>query len=315
MQVHIRLSLRNSLAGAVALLLFAGLTTASAALYPDSIELTSGKTLRGLIVKQTSRDVTIQMPYGEDTIKNEDIVRIRNVDDDEMWFIRVLTPGALPPWRVIANDLRNQDEIKSFQEIPATAVDGGPFKNVPYSSFRANGQLELNIYGDPDNPAGVELGIYGINRSNAKLRKVIRQFLGSYLSSVPEIKALYALDLKKDNAQKVGDLTMEVSQPNSPDSYGAWWLSFYNVKKLDEIRLSDAEYAKLTLPVDDVLDRRGRVKVMEWEAADIRNSPRARKVLEEGRVLFGGFYRDKNGVFRLSDGGKNGTPATPSNQP
>lgn len=313
MQVHICLSLRNSLAGAVALLLFTGLTPASAALYPDSIELTSGKTLRGLIVKQTSRDVTIQMPYGEDTIKNEDIVRIRNVDDDEMWFVRVLTPGSLPPWRVIANDLRNQDEIKSFMEIPATAIDNGAFKNVPYSSFRANGHFELNIYGDPDNPAGVELGIYGLARSNEKVHKVIRQFLGSYLSTVPEIKALYSLDLKKDNTQKVGDLTMEVSLPNSPDSYGAWWLSFYNEKKLNEIRLSDAEYAKLTVPVEDVLDHRGRVKVMEWEAADIRNSPRAAKARAEGRVLFDGFYRDKNGVFRLSDGGKNGTPATPQN--
>lgn len=313
MQVHIRLSLRNSLAGTAALLLFAGLTAASAALYPDSIELTSGKTLRGLIVKQTSSDVTIQMPYGEDTIKNEDIVRIRNVDDDEMWFVRVLTPGSLPPWRVIANDLRNQDEIKNFKEIPATAIDNGAFKNVPYSSFRANGNLEMNIYGDPDDPAGVELGIYGINRSNEKIHKVIRQFLGSYLSSVPEIKALYELDLKKDSIQKVGDLTMEVSLPNAPDSYGAWWLSFYNEKKLNAIRLSDAEYAKLTLPVEDVLDHRGRVKVMEWEAADIRNSPRAQKAKEDGRILFGGFYRDKNGVFRLSDGGKNGTPVTPQN--
>ena len=313
MQVHIRLSLRNSLAGAAALLLFAGANVASASLYPDSIELTSGKTLRGLIVKQTSRDVTIQMPYGEDTIKNEDIVRIRNVDDDEMWFVRVLTPGSLPPWRVIANDLRNQDEIKSFKEIPATAIDNGAFKNVPYSSFRANGQLEMNIYGDPDDPAGVELGIYGIARSSEKAHKVIREFLGSYLSSIPEIKGLYALDLKKDNIQKVGNLTMEVSLPNAPDSYGAWWLSFYNEKKLNEIRLTDAEYAKLTVPVEDVLDRRGRVKVMEWEASDIRNSPRAVKARAEGRVLFDGFYRDKNGVFRLSDGGKSVAPPASQN--
>ncbi len=118
MQVPIRLSLRNSLAGAAALLLFAGAITASAALYPDSIELTSGKTLRGLIVKQTSSDVDDPDALRGDTIKNADIVRIRNVDDDEMWFVRVLTPGSLPPWRVIANDLRNQDEIKSFKEIP-----------------------------------------------------------------------------------------------------------------------------------------------------------------------------------------------------
>ena len=69
--------------------------------------------------------------------------------------------GKLPSWRVIANDLRTHDTIKSLVEIPATVIDNGEFKNVPYKSFRVNNDVELNIYGDPENPAGIELGIYG----------------------------------------------------------------------------------------------------------------------------------------------------------
>lgn len=274
----------------------------SSAMTPDTIQLTSGKTLRGLIVKQTNSGVTIQLPYGEQTIKNEDIVRIRNVDDDEMWFTRVLTPGALPPWRIIANDLRNQDEIKTFQQIPATGVDNGMFKNVPYISFRANQFIELNIYGDPDDPAGIELGIFGSRRSSKETHQILRQFLGSYLTTTDEIRALYSMNQKGD-LRKVGPISIEITPPDAPDAYGAWWISFFNEKKLNKIRLSDAAYAKLTMPVDEVVDKKGQAKILEWETRDVNRSSRAKKERKTGRLFFDGFYRDNEGNFHIFEPG------------
>jgi len=310
MQVHNHVSGRISLALAAALCVFCleASAASSSAMTPDTIQLTSGKTLRGLIVKQTNSGVTIQLPYGEQTVKNEDIVRIRNVDDDEMWFTRVLAPGSLPPWRIIANDLRSQDDIKTFQQIPASAIDNGIFKNVPYISFRANQFYELNIYGDPDDPAAIEIGVYGPMRSSESEHKVLRQFMGSYLTSKAEIKALYDLNPKGD-LKKVGPISLEITPPNAPDAYGAWWISFFNEKKLNAIRLSDAEYNKLTLPVEDVVDKKGKVKMTEWEARDVNRSTRAKK--ERGsRLFFEGFYRDKEGNFHIFDPSKKSPVAT-----
>lgn len=311
MQVHNLLAGRISLALAVALFVFGLEASAatSAAMTPDTIQLTSGKVLRGLIVKQTNSSVTIQLPYGEQTVKTSDIVRIRNVDDDEMWFTRVLSPGTLPPWRIIANDLRNQDNIKSFQQIPATVIDNGVFKNVPYISFRANDFLEMNIYGDPDDPAGIELGAYGPMRSMEETHKLLRQFLGSYLTTVAEIKALYSMNQKGDLKQ-VGPISLEITPPNAPDAYGAWWISFYNEKKLNKIRLSDKEYQKLTLPVEEVVDRKGKAKILEWETRDVNRSTRAKKE-KSGRLFFDGFYRDKEGNFHIFDPNSK-TPTEPA---
>jgi hypothetical protein len=303
MQVHNLVSGRISLAvgAALCVLCWEASAASSAAMTPDTIQLTSGKTLRGLIVRQTNTGVTIQLPYGEQTVKNDEIVRIRNVDDDELWFTRVLAPGSLPPWRIIANDLRSQDDIKTFEQIPATAIDNGIFKNVPYISFRANQFYELNIYGDPDDPAAVEIGVFGPMRSSESEHKILRQFMGSYLTTNDEIKALYSMNPKGD-LKKVGPISIEITPPNAPDAYGAWWISFFNEKKLNEIRLSDAAYNKLTLPVDDVVDKTGKAKLTEWEARDVNRSSRAKE--KGSRLFFEGFYRDKDGNFHIFDPAK-----------
>jgi hypothetical protein len=314
MQVHNLVAGRISLALAVALcaLCLEASAVNSSAMTPDTIQLKSGKVLRGMIVKQTNSGVTIQLPYGEETVKNEDIVRIRNVDDHEMWFTRVLTPGTLPPWRIIANDLRNQDDIKTFQQIPATVIDNGVFKNVPYISFRANDYYELDIYGDPDDPAGIELGVYGPMRSAEATHKVLRQFLGSYLTTLDEIRALYSMNPKGD-LKRVGSITLEITPPNAPDAYGAWWISFYDEKKLDKIRLSDAEYKKLTMPVEDVVDQKGKAKIFEWQARDVNRSARAKKEGKTGRLFFDGFYRDKDGNFHIFEPGDKNPDAPTKN--
>lgn len=44
-------------------------------------------------------------------------------------------------------------------QIPATVIDKGVLRNVPYKSYRA-GDYEVNVYGDPDQPARVEIGVY-----------------------------------------------------------------------------------------------------------------------------------------------------------
>lgn len=266
---------------------------------PDSIILKDGRIIRGLIIKNTRDAVLMQEKYGEHSYPKSEIVRIYDGEDLGIEMTDIHRRGELPPWRVLANDLRTHDSIKSLIEIPATLIDNGVFKNVPYKSFRVNNNIEVNIYGDPENPAGLEIGIYGRHVNNKKLRRTLRSYIAGYLTTREEVAALYSIDLRGGERQ-AGSLTFEITPPNAPDAYGAWWISLYNKKQLDEARLSDEEYALLTRPVHEVMDKRGYlIRGNKWTEAQADLSRRLEAVGNSARVLLRGFYRDKNGNFRL----------------
>jgi hypothetical protein len=265
---------------------------------PDSIILKDGTVVRGLILRNTRDSVLMQQKLKEAEYPKSSIVRINDNADTNALYTDINRKGKLPSWRVIANDLRTHDAIKSLVEIPATVIDVGDFKNVPYKSFRVNNDIELNIYGDPENPAGVELGIYGPRSGKMRLRKILRGYLAGFLTTREEIGALYSLNLDKGITQ-AGDLTLEITPNDAPDAYGAWWVSLYNRKDLERVRLSDAEYGKLVRPVNEVIDKRGRVISGGWSRKDARNSKKINKLGDSAKVLLRGFYRDDNGAFRL----------------
>ena len=265
---------------------------------PDSLVLKNGRTVRGLIINNSRDAVLIQEEFGENSYPKSEIVRIRDEANIGALFTDINRRGDLPAWRVIANDLRTHDEIKSLVEIPATLIDNGEFKNIPYKSFRVNNDVELNIYGDPDDPAGIEMGIYGSKSGNDKMRKVLRAYLTGFLTTRAEVAAMYALNFKGEIRQ-AGDLVLEITPKNAPDAYGAWWISLYNKKKLAAVRLDDAEYARLVRPMSEVIDQKGRVIANGWSDAQMDLSEKIRAAGQNAMVMMRGFYRDKNGDFRL----------------
>jgi hypothetical protein len=265
---------------------------------PDTLHLLDGTVVHGLIVKNSRDSVLIQQATGELDIPKSKIVRIIDNADRNVLYTGMNQKGQLPSWRVIANDLRTHDAVKSLVEIPATVIDVADFKNVPYKSFRVNEDVELNIYGDPENPAGVELGIYGPRSADKKLRKLLRAYLAGFLTTREEIAALYSLGLNQGKTQ-VGNIVLEITPANAFDAYGAWWVSLYNPTALAKVRLSDSEYKRLVRPFNEVIGKKGRVISGGWSRKD---AERSRKVREQGssaRVIMKGFYRDDNGVFRL----------------
>jgi hypothetical protein len=265
---------------------------------PDSLVLKNGRTVRGLIIKNSRDEVLIQEEFEENSYPKSEIVRIRDEANIGTMFTDINRKGDLPAWRVIANDLRTHDEIRSLVEIPATVIDNGEFRNVPYKSFRVNNNVELNIYGDPDDPAGVEMGIYGSRSGNHKLRTVLRAYMAGFLTTRAEIAAMYALDFKGAILQ-AGDITLEITPKDAPDAYGAWWISLYNKRKLADARLDDTAYARLVRPVSEVIDKHGHVISGGWSEKEAGHSEKLHKTGKSARVLLRGFYRDKNGDFRL----------------
>ena len=264
---------------------------------PDTIVLKDGSVFQGVIVQNTSRAVSLQNKYSIHTFPKSEIVRIRDEADLGLEFTKANRPGDLPAWRVMVNDLRNNDAIKSLEQIPATTIDNGIFRNVPYLSFRLNEFIEMNVYGDPDDPASVEFGIYGRHSSNDKARRVLRSFLAGFLSSKQEVGAIYGIPFA-GGKECLGDFCIKITPANAPDAYGAWWISLYNSKKLDAARLDDVAYAKLTRPPGQIVDKSGRVKRNTWSVADIDLSQRLRNAADGTPVLIRGFFRDANGRFR-----------------
>lgn len=264
---------------------------------PDMLVLKDGSVLSGVIVQNTAKAVTIQKKYSLITLSKSEIVRIRDDADLGLEFTKANRPGDLPAWRVIVNDLRNNDAIKSLEQIPATTIDNGVFRNVPYLSFRINEFIEMNVYGDPDDPAGVEFGIYGRSQSNGKLRRVLRTFLAGFLSTREEIGAIYGIPFS-GGKKCLGDFCIEVTPADAPDAYRAWWISLFNPGKLEADRLGDAEYAKLTRPPGQIVDKSGRVKRNTWSVEDLNLSQRLRNAEDGTGVLIRGFYRDAGGRFR-----------------
>lgn len=264
---------------------------------PDSIVLKDGRTVHGLIIKNSVDSILMQEEFGERTYPKSEIVRVLDEPDTATYFTELISKGRLPSWRVIANDLRTHDQIKSVVEIPATTVSVGKFRNVPYLSFLVNRDTELNIYGDPNHPAGVELGIYGSRKSNVKLQKTLRAYFAGFLGSREEVAALYKIGLKEGKAT-AGTLVFEISPPTAADSEGAWWVALYNPKALDAVRLPDARYAALTKPPNEVVGRGGRIISTGWTDQDLSHTAHRVKVDGKDPVLVRGFYRDSNGDFR-----------------
>ena len=259
---------------------------------PDTVIFKDGTVAKGLIVRNGIDSITLQEEYQEKVYPKRHIRRIRDEAYTGSYFMGMNRKGSLPPWRAIANDLRTDDFVRSLREIPATVIHEGPFRNVPYIAFRVNTNLELNIFGDPDDPAGLEFGIYGAPANSGELRKQLRTFLAGYLFLRGEIAALYAMNLDGD-MKTVGDVTLTMTPP-SP-SKQIWWISVHNSRRIKDARLSDAEYAKLTAPANIVFDANGNAYSDPWKRLKQSRSHREQRSVP--RVFLKGFSRDENGNF------------------
>jgi hypothetical protein len=262
-------------------------------LMPDTIVMNDGRFLHGLIVKNDAGKVTLQQRNGEVDIPKNDIRRIEDQTDSGIYFADIVDPGKLPPWRMIVQDLRSDDSIRSFRQIPATTIDNGYLKNIPYLSFKINERIEMNVYGDSEHPVCLEFGIYERGEKITRFKKMIRAYLAGILASREEVAALYCLD-EKGGKSRVGKFIFQVTPPDAPDAYGGWWISIYDPKGLDKTRLSDAEYAKVTLSFREVNRSNGLLRSDRSKSLD--------RFLENSGMNWNSMIPDLRGFYRNSMG-------------
>jgi len=264
---------------------------------PDQVRLNDGTALSGLILQNTPDMVVLETVNGEAHLPKEYIRRIDDAPNGEAVFADIVDKDDLPSWRSVVHDLRTHDSIRIFEQIPPTAIDKGLLRNIPYLSFRANERVEFNVYGDPERPVALEFGIYGERRPNSRTRQIFREFNAGHLGDRNQIRALYNLAPAKRDL-RAGKLAFRLILPDDPDGYGATWIVVYRPDGLARARLSDKAYAAMTRPFEAVNNPDGSLRADKAE----ENSnwlQDAMEALTGKQPGMRGFYRDKNGVFRV----------------
>lgn len=249
---------------ALLLLLLAGVARAESAV----VNLKSGGRLEGTIVRESETELVLGIQGGSMRVARKDVTSIERKADGP----RAPAPAAstatvrLPGWSRVLEVIVAQEHGRELRQVPATVIDEGVLASVPYVSHRF-GDLELNVYGDPDHPVGYEVGVVRGDQATQARKQAVVKIVQELLSSADDRKALVSLKLEKDRQIRNG-LTLEVTPADAPDSYGGWWVSVYDVAGLDKARASAAE-------LDDITAADGDTEADEaigWEADDYKEA-------------------------------------------
>lgn len=259
--------------------------------------MNDGTRLRGLILQNTSEMVVLETANGEARIPKAYIRRIDDAPNDEVIFADLVGKDELPSWRSIVHDLRIHDAVRVFEQIPPTAIDSGLLRNIPYLSFRANEKWELNVYGEPERPVAIEFGVYGASGPDEATRRTFREFIAGHLHSKEQIAALYSLAPNKRDA-RAGKLAFRLIRPGDQDGYGGTWFVVYRPDALVGARLSNKAYAAITRPFEQVNNRDGSLRA-EKKDENINWLDRMMETMTGKDPQLRGFYRDKDGMFRV----------------
>lgn len=215
----------------------------------DVVILSRGQVLSGDVLKQNDDGVVIKMDSGTLSFSQSSVKDVRLTSTDGAGHALDLPEtNRIPSWGKIVSAISKPAWASDLRQIPATVIDNGVLENVPYVSFHCAGDCyELNIYGDPDNPAGVEIGALKNLVNNDRSRSNCVAFISSILSDWGDKRIARDLARTKEIVTNE-DLTFEITLPDEPDSYGGWWISVYNEPALEKARASGKELLTITEP-------------------------------------------------------------------
>jgi hypothetical protein len=223
----------------VSAILLAIALTASVA-RADVIHLKNGGTLEGVILKNDRDGMTVLLKYATVTLESFEVESIEKPAPD------ALAKGPrIADWKVCFRALASRPWGPDLHPLSAPIIDSGDLKNVPYV-IHASEDYQFVLYGDPDAPARVELGLSGVLLTQDQARRECVELASSFLRDLEDAKILRALDPKGGKQEREG-LSFEIDQ--EPDSRGreTWWVSLSDGRALDAARVSDKQLATLAM--------------------------------------------------------------------
>jgi hypothetical protein len=259
-----------------------------------SIKMKNGETIEGTVLQNGDGGSTVALSYGTVTVKTGDVESV-----EKSTPAPAVTPGVgrLSKWDHCLQVLvASRPKGPVVAPIAATVVDKGIFKNVPYQSYRS-GDLEFNIYGDPDEPASLEIGLYQKSPSIEARKECLATIL-KLLNDPADRDTLKSENLDEAKVERAG-MTFEVTPSTAEDAYGGWWISVYDTKVVDQQRATEKELAQITVERDQATVKKsdkGVSDLMRWKDHEVKAArPDAAGTLQ-GRVYLRGVHR-KNGVY------------------
>jgi hypothetical protein len=276
-------------------------------LHGDEVILVDERSIQCTVLQENKDSIAILFGDALIRLDREQVLSIKKSTSD---FRRPkATETGLPSYSDVLRLLVQQSWAVDLHQIPATVVEVGVLRHVPYKSHRVASECEINVYGDPSHPSCIEVGLFGkfVNHDIAKQRCV--EFVASLFPDEASREVILSLSKDKDSVERDG-LTFEITPATAEDAFGGWWISTYHTDSLDERRASQKELATITIerPRATRTTRASVPRVVkhdeDWESWHVSDFQHARIPAPSvsqpsssgGRVYVRGYYR-KDGTY------------------
>lgn len=257
--------------------------------WADTINLTNGGTLEGVVVKESEDGYVVRLKYATVTLGKDEVTSVvkKAVPANA-------APSRLARWDRCVEVIGPKTWDGPIRQVPALVVDEGPLANVPYQSWRS-GDYEFNIYGDPDAPAGLEIGVYNKHLKDEAAKKQCVAALAELLGEAKDRDVLKALPLAAGKQQREG-FTFEITPETAPDAYGGWWVTAWDDAAIAKARATQEEIDRITATREEMEalakqakeeDAKRKADLKKAEADARKAEAEARKAENEARKAQG----------------------------
>jgi hypothetical protein len=204
--------------------------------WADLIHLKNGGTLEGVVLKNNEDGMVVLLKYASVTILSADVESIEKSAEAPKGH-------RIADWQTCFKAMAARPWGPDLRVLSAPLVDSGDLKNVPYV-IHASDYYEFALYGDPDAPARVEVGISGALRWHDQARKDCVDLVASFLRGADDADALRTLALKGDKQDRSG-IVFEIDEEADSRGKDTWWVSITDPRALEAARVSDRQLASL----------------------------------------------------------------------
>lgn len=256
----------------------------------DTLTFPSGGQMKGVVLSKNDDTVVVRMRHGLMTL---DPAQIASIEKNGP------TTGPAPrltSWEGCFEALRSRPWGPNVRPQNAVIIDSGLFKYVPYTRDVSGGR-EFSIYGDPDAPAGFEIGLSKSLASSDVAQKEAVAFLSALLSEAKDREAIAALSLSAGSKSEREGLVFEIDKGENADGAETWWLSVYSPAALDLARVSEKDLPKPTVAAEPDNAGRGTTVAGPKESSGHRES-------QETITAFGTEPETHHRKRRYSGGGR-----------
>jgi hypothetical protein len=266
----------------------------------DTIKFSDGTKVNCTVVQESDEKIAFLLHYSLMQIPRTGVQEIIR-DSKESTPETPNADGRFPNYVAIVLRAGDCSWAKDVHQIPATVIDTGVMRNVPYKSLNAGRDYEINIYGDPKSPVGFEIGIRGGLLGDERAQANCIEFMCLLLLDKEDVATVHGLKLDKDLVVSK-QLTFEVTPPTADDAYGGWWVSVYSEPGLNTVRASDKELQGITVPKSSIA-KSGPIttstdltRLQDWSPSDLQYARPAKSQSGGGSVYVRGYER-KDGTY------------------